>query len=185
MLLGRTRSSRDSVRPLTQVFARVKCFTKLIMKLCIEVVNSVHSQRLEHEAGPLEFGRGPQRQTKRCLIDGDPTVSRDQLRIEQLADGRIRLENLSQRNPVVLPGRFRIAELHSMEVELPIALVVGQTNISIQSDAALEPPATPDNLKTVDDLRLEATWNGQDTRWGGVGQKISQSTAAQRGCCHN
>src|SRR6516162_2197364 len=149
------------------------------MKLCIEVVNTAHRQRLEHDSGPLEFGRGPQRQAKRCLIDGDPTVSRDQLRIEQLSDGRVRLENLSQRNPVVVPGRFRIAELHSMEVALPIALVVGQTNISIQSDAALEPPATPDNLKTVDDLRLEATWNGQDTRWGGVGQKISQSTAAQ------
>jgi adenylate cyclase len=150
------------------------------MKLCIEVVNTAHRQRLEHDSGPLEFGRGPQRQAKRCLIDGDPTVSRDQLRIEQLSDGRVRLENLSQRNPVVVPGRFRIAELHSMEVALPIALVVGQTNISIRPESTPEPPAA-ENLKTVDELRLEATWNGQETRWGAVGEKISESTAAHLG----
>ena len=111
------------------------------MPLHIEVANAVRQQQLEHEAGPLEFGRGPKRETKRCLIDGDPTVSRDQLRIEQFANGRIRLENLSQRNPVVLPGRCRIAEMQSQVVDLPVVMVIGQTTISIQAEAIADPAA--------------------------------------------
>ena len=152
------------------------------MKLCIEVVNTAHRQQLEHESGPLEFGRGPQRQAKRCLIDGDPTVSRDQLRIEQLPDGRVRLENLSQRNPVVIPGFCRIAELHSLELDLPVVMVAGQTNISIRPEAAAsEQTATSDNLKTIEGLRLQATWTSQEVPTNGVPEKISEATAAQLG----
>ncbi len=149
------------------------------MKLCIEVVNTAHRQQLEHESGPLEFGRGPQRQAKRCLIDGDPTISRDQLRIEPLAGGCIRVENLSQRNTVLLPGRCRIAELRSMEVELPVVLVAGQTTMTIRADAVSD-PATPDNLKTIEGLALQPTWTGPGPP-SGRAEKISVATAGQLG----
>jgi adenylate cyclase len=152
------------------------------MPLHIEIANAVRQQQLEHEAGPLEFGRGPQRETKRCLIDGDPTVSRDQLRIEQFANGRIRLENLSQRNPVVLPGRCRIAEMQSQVVDLPVVMVIGQTTISIQAEAIADPAAAaPDNLKTIDSLELQATVTSRDSQRNRLADKFSEATAAQLG----
>ena len=152
------------------------------MLLHIEVANAAKQQRFKHEGGPLEFGRGPQRQIKRCLIDGDPTVSRDHLRIEQLPAGQICLENLSQRNPVVIPGRCRVAEMQSLEVELPIVMVVGQTTISIRTEAFSNPGAeTLDNLKTIDSLGLHATSTGQDSSPGDPVAKLSETAAAQLG----
>ncbi|MGA2257614.1 MAG: adenylate/guanylate cyclase domain-containing protein [Thermoguttaceae bacterium] len=102
------------------------------MPLRLEVANSVQRQRFDHDAGPLEFGRGPQREMKRCLIDGDPTVSRDQLRVEERPGGRVRVENLSQRIAVIVSGRGRIPELQSQELEPPLMLTMGQTRLSIE-----------------------------------------------------
>ncbi len=36
----------------------------------------------DHGAGPLEFGRGPARDVRRCFMT-DPFVSRDHLRLEE------------------------------------------------------------------------------------------------------
>src|SRR5262249_23642728 len=47
---------------------------------------------------PLELGRGPQRDIKRVMIE-DGGVSRDQLRLEELPNGRLRLEKLRLKNP--------------------------------------------------------------------------------------
>jgi adenylate cyclase len=135
------------------------------MPLQIEVSNTANRQRIEHEIGPLEFGRGPQRQTKRCLIDGDLTVSRDQLRVERLSDSRMRVENLSQRIPVVLPGRGQIPQLQTQEVDLPVVMVVGQTTISIQADAIVNPLAEAiGNLKTIDSWKLAEKLAGGEVR---------------------
>jgi len=102
------------------------------MPLRLDIANSVQRRQFDHDAGPLEFGRGPQRELKRCLIDGDPTVSRDQLRIEERPGGRVFVENLSQRIAVVVSGRGRIAELQSQELGLPLLLTMGQTRLSIE-----------------------------------------------------
>jgi len=152
------------------------------MLLYIEVTNTAGRRQFEHEAGPLEFGRGPQRQAKRCLIDGDPTVSRDQLRIEQVPGGRIRMENLSQRNPIVLPGRCRISEVDSREVDLPVTAVVGQTTISIRAETIVDPAAaTVNNLKTVDSLRPRVASRDQGSPTGGFAERMSEATAAELG----
>src|SRR5437764_9801865 len=37
--------------------------------LSISVVNDKQNQQLEHESGPLEFGRGPQQDVRRVVID--------------------------------------------------------------------------------------------------------------------
>ena len=101
------------------------------MPLRLNVANAVQRQQFDHDAGPLEFGRGPQRELKRCLIKGDPSVSRDQLLIEELPGGRVRAENLSQRNPVVVSGRGQILGSQSQELDLPVLLNVGQTQLAI------------------------------------------------------
>ena len=80
------------------------------MPLHLKVENSTQREQFDHESGPLEFGRGPQRESKRCQILDDLTVSRDQLRIEERPGGRLRVENLSRRTPVVVPGRCQIGE---------------------------------------------------------------------------
>ena len=120
-------------------------------------------QRFEHEAGPLEFGRGPQRQARRCLIDGDPTASRDQLRIELLADGRVRLENLSQRNPVVMPDFCRIAELR-LDGGRPAGGRCSPDKLRSPSGRKPPPNRLPRTrtVKMVEGLRLQATWTGQE-----------------------
>jgi adenylate cyclase len=101
------------------------------MPLHVSVENSVQREQFDHDAGPLEFGRGPQRESKRCQILDDLTVSRDQLRIEERPGGRLRVENLSQRTAVVVPGRGQIGELQSQELDLPLLLTMGQTRLAI------------------------------------------------------
>jgi adenylate cyclase len=102
------------------------------MSLYLELANAVQREQLNHDEGPLELGRGPQREVKRLLIDGDPTVSRDQLRIEELPGGRVRVENLSQRIAVFVPGNAPIRESDSQELDLPVSLNMGQTRLSIR-----------------------------------------------------
>ena len=81
------------------------------MPLRLDVENSFQRQQWNHATGPLEFGRGPQRELTRFRISGDPSVSRDQLRIEERPAGRLRLENLSQHTAIVVPGRCQIPAL--------------------------------------------------------------------------
>ena len=100
------------------------------MALSIEVANGAVRTEFEHPSGPLEFGRGPQREIPRCVIAGDQSVSRDQLRIEPLADGRLRLENLSANTPVVVEGQSDpIIHLQGRDIALPAAVTVGRTRI--------------------------------------------------------
>ncbi len=119
------------------------------MPLRLDVANAVQRQQFDHDAGPLEFGRGPQRELKRFLIDGDPTVSRDQLRIEERPGGHVHVENLSQRIAVVISGRGRIPELQSQELDLPVLLTIGQTRLSIELAPTAEAVAPPETTIAV------------------------------------
>ena len=123
------------------------------MPLRLDIANSVRRQQFDHDAGPLEFGRGPQREIKRFLIDGDPTVSRDQLRIEERPGGRVRVENLSQRIAVVVSGNGRIPELQSQELDLPLVLTIGQTRLSIElarrCEAGVKAGVPPETMITA------------------------------------
>ncbi len=119
------------------------------MPLRLEITNAVQRHHFEHDSGPLEFGRGPQRELTRCLIDGDPTVSRDQLRIEERPGGRVRVENLSQRIAVVISGGGRIPELQSQELDLPLVLTMGQTRLSIKSAPTYAADLSPETTIAV------------------------------------
>jgi adenylate cyclase len=105
--------------------------------LRITVTNKHERKQLEHDDGPIEFGRGPQRDVTRCTIQ-DPFVSNDQLRLEPLSAGRVRLENLSRRNAVRLADGSSIAVGGSRDVELPVRLSVGETLIDIEPGVAAE-----------------------------------------------
>src|SRR6185437_10849644 len=67
----------------------------------------------------------------RCVLQ-DLYVSKDHIRVCELADGRVRIENLSQRNSIRLNGGGVIAVGNSREVLPPIHLTVGETTVEIE-----------------------------------------------------
>ena len=59
--------------------------------LRFHVTNDREQQQVEHGAGPIEFGRGPKRgDVPRCIVQ-DAYVSKDQVRIEELPEGWLRI----------------------------------------------------------------------------------------------
>jgi adenylate cyclase len=110
--------------------------------LSISVRNGKQDQRIEHGQGPIEFGRGPQRNLPRLLLE-DVSVSRDQLRVEELPAGRVRVENLSLKIPLFLEDGTNVPVASSREVSSPVVLVAGQTNILIEWMNGADSGATP------------------------------------------
>jgi adenylate cyclase len=99
--------------------------------LRFRVSNQHERQELEHACGPFEFGRGaPREDIPRCVIQ-DLYVSKDHIRILELDDGRVRIENLSQRNSIRLADNSVIALGMSREAQPPLQLIVGETTVEI------------------------------------------------------
>jgi serine phosphatase RsbU (regulator of sigma subunit) len=87
----------------------------------------------KHEGGPIELGRGPQRELPRVpLFLEDLHTSRDQLRVEELPGGRVRLQNLSKADQhrsgvtVTLNGAHPLLPQAVWEGPLPVKATVGQ-----------------------------------------------------------
>src|SRR5437660_1112059 len=104
--------------------------------LKVTIKNDKQSQQIVHGAGPLELGRGNARDLPRLHVD-DEYVSRDQLRLEGIADGRLLLENLSLKNPVQIAAGETIDVGEKREVPLPVQVIIGRTHVEItQADQA-------------------------------------------------
>jgi adenylate cyclase len=100
--------------------------------LLFQVSNKCTRQQFEHPEGPIEFGRGPRRDsTPRCVIQEDLYVSKDHVRIEESASGKVQIENLSGRNPIWLADNTSLAPGSKSALDLPIRLTVGETLIDI------------------------------------------------------
>jgi signal transduction histidine kinase len=96
------------------------------------------SRHLEHAAGPIEFGRVPGGgDVPRCLIN-DAFVSRDQLRVEELATGEIRVDNLSQKKAILLPDNSAIAPGGRRQLIPPVRLVVSESSTVIEVEVGGE-----------------------------------------------
>src|SRR5262249_29886079 len=90
----------DCRRPRTQ--------RNLKAMLRFQLSNKREHQQFEHGEGPIELGRGPKRNNvARCTIQ-DLYVSKDHVRIEERPRGLIRIENLSQRNPIWFPDSSKL-----------------------------------------------------------------------------
>jgi hypothetical protein len=81
-----------------------------------------------HGEGPFEFGRGPRGDLERYIIE-DPCVSRNQLRVQEIPGRRVRIENVSRTNPVLLDDGKRIETGTSVQLLPPVSLYVGITTI--------------------------------------------------------
>src|SRR5437867_514205 len=102
--------------------------------LKIHIINDNQNKDIQHSGGPLEFGRGPQRDLKRFMIE-DGSVSRDHLRVEELPGGRVQLQNLSLKVAILLGDGTSIPQDSSREVTLPVQLTLGKTLIALSSGA--------------------------------------------------
>jgi signal transduction histidine kinase len=97
------------------------------------VNNTRERQTIEHADGPLEFGRGPKRpNVTRCVVL-DPYVSKDHVRVEEFEESRIRVENLSTKQPIWLSATTSIPPGGRQELTLPTRLTVGDTVIDLES----------------------------------------------------
>lgn len=120
--------------------------------LRFHISNKWERQQLEHSTGPIEFGRGPRPPDgpKRYVIRDDLCVSRDHVRVEEVQPGKVRIDNLSVRNPILVIGDGSIAPRSGQEMDLSlrqqVRLAVGETVIEVNS---YEDPIKPDMLKTI------------------------------------
>jgi signal transduction histidine kinase len=129
--------------------------------LRFHVHNARERQQLEHAAGPIEFGRGPRRNNvPRCSIQ-DAYVSKDHVRIEEVGNGEMRVENLSTKQPIVLADGMIQPGAWAM-VRPPVRLGVGDSFIDVE-------PGLPDDveheaLQTVmQPLRAKSTIEARET----------------------
>src|SRR5262249_22310739 len=99
--------------------------------------------------GLIEFGRGPERTGVRRISLDDQHASRDHLRAEELADGRLRLENLSQRLPVIVGSEKQLAAGATYEAPLPLEVTLGRTTVSTRAHGASDPQGHLAGLLTI------------------------------------
>jgi adenylate cyclase len=90
--------------------------------------NERQKKQFQHREGPLEFGRLQQGQCARILVE-DPYTSRDQLRIEELPGGDIRLQNLG--GPVTLPDGSQLNVGGARKFTPPLRVVFGRSTLDI------------------------------------------------------
>src|SRR5947207_683576 len=94
--------------------------------------NKRERHEFEHVSGPIEFGRGGQRNgVPRCVIQ-DLYVSKDHVHVLELEGGRVRVKNLSTRNSIRLADNTIIAIGDSRDLPMPVRLTVGETSLSIE-----------------------------------------------------
>jgi adenylate cyclase len=107
-------------------------------------------ERLLHGQGPLEFGRGPQRDAPRKVLL-DPTVSTNQLSVEEQENERLLVRNLSTKVSVQLADGSLIKPGHELAARLPTRIHVGDsTLIDIEIASAARPSADGLLLETID-----------------------------------
>src|SRR5262245_65420387 len=95
------------------------------------VTNKRERQNFEHLTGPIEFGRGPERDNiARCVVN-DGYVSKDHVRVEEADPGQVQIDNLSTRNSIRLPDNSVIDKGESRKVKAPVRLTVGETLIDL------------------------------------------------------
>ena len=115
--------------------------------LWILVSSRTERERFVHRDGPLEFGRGPQRDVPRRVLQ-DPTVSTNQLYLEPQADKRGSARNLSAKVTIRLADGTLIEPGRELSASLPARLQIGDTLIEIESrdsDASAVDGAAPEN----------------------------------------
>jgi hypothetical protein len=113
--------------------------------LYVGVTNERQKQQFQHGSGPLNFGRLALEDVASVVID-DAHVSRDQLRIEELEGGQVKLENRG-RSTVFFRDGAKLPPRESRELSLPLHVTVGQTVIEVSSES--KDPSLSGDRRTI------------------------------------
>ena len=108
----------------------------------VHVKNQRVNRSFVHGPGPIEFGRVPSRGEFTRFVLFDDTTSKCHLRVTEIPPGRVRLENVSSRSNVFIPGFGPIEIGQSQEINLPVTAVIGQTRIELARADDAEPPTS-------------------------------------------
>jgi adenylate cyclase len=96
--------------------------------LIFTLANERQRRQIHHQVGPIEFGRLQQGHCARIVVD-DPFTSRDQLRIEELEDGEVRIQNLG--GPITLPDGQQLHVGGARRFLPPVRVVFGRSTLDI------------------------------------------------------
>jgi adenylate cyclase len=96
--------------------------------LHLTLANERQRRQIMHEDGPLEFGRLPKPDCAQVVVD-DPYTSREQLRVEELSTGDVRIHNLG--SPIVLPGGAKLPTGQSLTLIAPVQIGFGTSTLDI------------------------------------------------------
>lgn len=117
--------------------------------LRLTIKNDEGSRDVEHDSGPLEIGRGPERNgVPRCVVL-DLFVSKDHVRLEEVDGGVVRLENLSGKARVVIEGKDPVQPKEVTLLVAPIVFRIGNTHVSVAPSGTASHAAS-DELVAVD-----------------------------------
>lgn len=113
--------------------------------LIFTLKNERQSRQVRHEGGPIEFGRGPERELPRIVVE-DRYTSRDQMRVEELPSGDVRVTNLGA--PITVGDGSQIASGDARQLMAPTQLAFGYTTLQIGVIPKLDDPFT-NSLQTI------------------------------------
>src|SRR4051812_29989493 len=99
--------------------------------LNILVSNQKEYSPIRVKSGPILLGRSPKINGQSHTIQDD-YCSAQQLQVEEIAGGRVRLTNMSRRVQVVLSRDSFLEPGKTSELMLPLRLVAGKTVIEIE-----------------------------------------------------
>ncbi len=152
----------------------------------ITLINPDQHEELPHEAGPIELGRAPAADHA-CLTINDQYISRRQVRLEQLPDGRIRIDNLGA--DLVTSDGLTLSRHQQHHVRLPATLTRGHTRIELSphqsADAVLHTiaePVRPQRAASAASLELmgQAPRPEQLAQWFETLLSVQKSAAGSR-----
>jgi adenylate cyclase len=126
-------------------FARFPVWKHTMLSVLVSTPSG--QERLLHRDGPLEFGRGPQRDVARKVL-ADPTVSMNQLSVQQQENDRLLVQNLSTKVPVRLADGSVIRPGGELAARLPTRIHVGDNTL-------IEIEKADGRLRAADGLLLE------------------------------
>src|SRR6185295_17596452 len=103
--------------------------------LRLTIKNEEGTRDFEHDSGPLEIGRGPERLGVRRLVVLDLFVSKDHVRLEEINEGVVNVENLSSKARIAVEGKETVAPGETKMYVLPAAFRIGNTRVEIAHPA--------------------------------------------------
>jgi adenylate cyclase len=96
--------------------------------LLFTLSNERQKKQFQHREGPIEFGRLQQGHCARIVVE-DPYTSRDQMRIEELPDGGVQIQNLG--SPLTLPDGTQLNVGGAKRFTPPVRVVFGRSTLDI------------------------------------------------------